>query len=175
LGTTSDAADVLQTILQTAVSPLVIDADAINIMAAYPSMLDMLPEDSILTPHPKEFDRLTGSACRTSFERRQKALLFAAERNVIVVLKGAYTAICLPNGHTIFNPTGNPGMATAGSGDVLTGIILSLLAQNYTPKEAAVAGTYIHGLAGDLAAAEYGQNSMIAGDIIRMLGKAFRN
>ena len=109
----------------------------------------------------------------TSFERLEKQRELSVKNNIIVVLKGAHTTVAMPNGTIFFNTTGNPGMATAGSGDVLTGIILSLLAQRYSPEEAAVLGVYLHGLAGDLAAEEIGQEALIASDITEHLGKAY--
>lgn len=152
--------------------PLVADADAINILAMHPEWLQKLPENSILTPHPGEFDRLTKKH-ETSWGRIQSQIAFSKKHQVIVVLKGAYTSISHPNGNVYFNSTGNPGMATAGSGDVLTGIILSFLAQKYEPLDAARLGVYVHGLAGDLAMQENGEESLIASDIILNLGKAF--
>jgi NAD(P)H-hydrate repair Nnr-like enzyme with NAD(P)H-hydrate dehydratase domain len=103
----------------------------------------------------------------------QKQIEFSKIYKVYIVLKGAHTSISCPDGHCFFNSTGNPGMATGGSGDVLTGIILSLLAQGYTPKESAITGVYIHGLAGDLAAQDLSEESMIAGDIVNYISKAF--
>ncbi len=153
--------------------PLVIDADALNLIASDVNLLESIPEKSILTPHPKEFDRLAGDS-NSSYERLRKAREFAMEHKVCIVLKGAYTAICTPGGNTYFNSNGNPGMATAGSGDVLTGIILGLLAQGYSPETASAVGVFIHGAAGDLAANFLSEESMLAGDIIEMLGKAFR-
>jgi NAD(P)H-hydrate epimerase len=135
-------------------------------------MLELLPENSILTPHPKEFDRIAGES-ENSFRRNLRQIEFSSKNNVIVVLKGAYTSIALPNGCCYFNSTGNPGMSTAGSGDVLTGVILSLLAQGYQPSHAAMLGAYVHGLAGDLATVEHGQQALIASDIVDYLGNAF--
>ena len=152
--------------------PLVIDADALNILSENKSWIEKIPENSILTPHPGEFKRLAGESAN-SFENIQKQIQFSKRYNVIVVLKGAFTSISAPDGRLFFNSTGNPGMATAGSGDVLTGIILGLLAQGIHPVNAALAGVYLHGLAGDLAAAQKSQSSLIAGDIIEFLGKAF--
>ena len=151
---------------------LVIDADALNIIAENSEMLHNLPEGTIITPHPREFDRLAGSS-DNAYERLQKARLIASEQKILVLLKGAYTAICMPSGKVFFNMSGNPGMATAGSGDVLTGIILGLLAQGYSPEEASVISVYIHGIAGNLAATNLSEESIIAGDIVQMLGKAF--
>ena len=117
-------------------------------------VLELFPEGTILTPHPKEFDRLAGESSN-SYQRHMKQTEFAAKHNVIVVLKGAYTGIASPDGRYWFNTTGNPGMATGGSGDVLTGLITGLLAQGMNPLDAALAGVYLHGLAGDLAAEEF--------------------
>ncbi|MDR0743551.1 MAG: NAD(P)H-hydrate dehydratase [Tannerella sp.] len=153
--------------------PLVLDADALNIIAANSELLHKIPQDSIITPHPKEFDRLAGSS-ENAYERMQKARSIASEQKICIVLKGANTAVCTPAGKVFFNTSGNPGMATAGSGDVLTGIILGLSAQGYGPEEAAVIGVYIHGIAGNLAAANLSEESLIAGDITGMLGKAFK-
>jgi len=152
---------------------LVIDADALNIIAANSVLLSKLPKETILTPHPKEFDRIAGRS-ENSYERLQKARSIAAEQGIYIVLKGGYTAICTPSGDVFFNTTGNPGMATAGSGDVLTGIILGLLAQGYKPEDAAVIAVYLHGVAGDFAASNYSEESMLAGDITTMLGKVFK-
>ncbi|MBK5203281.1 MAG: NAD(P)H-hydrate dehydratase, partial [Prolixibacteraceae bacterium] len=151
---------------------MVLDADALNILSENRDMLNILPENAILTPHPKEFERLAGK-CNDSWSRLCLLRDFSSEYKVIVVLKGAYTSIAFPNGDVWFNTTGNPGMATAGSGDVLTGLILGLLSQNISLKDAALLGVYLHGFAGDLAAKEIGQESMISGDIIRYLGKSF--
>lgn len=153
--------------------PLVLDADALNMLSENKEWFRFLPENSILTPHPREFERLAGTSVN-SYDRLQNQLQFSVQNKVIVILKGAHSCITLPDGCAFFNDTGNPGMATAGSGDVLTGIILGLLAQSYTPEEAAFLGTYLHGLAGDLAAAEIGQHALTSGDIIRYLGYAFK-
>ena len=153
--------------------PIVADADALNILANHRAWLQQLPKGIILTPHPKEFDRLEGHSA-DSYERLTKACNLAERLLGIVILKGHYTAICMADGHVMFNPTGNAGMATAGSGDVLTGIITGLLARGYQPKEACMVGVYLHGLAGDLAAADLGEESMLASDIIRYLARAFK-
>ena len=153
--------------------PMVIDADALNILSENPEWLEDLPADCILTPHPRELDRLIGH-CTNSFERMNRARQLAIDHHVFVVVKGHYSQICTPTGDVLFNPTGNPGMATAGSGDVLTGIITSLLAQGYLPAEAVQLGVYLHGLAGDLAAEDIGEESLIANDIINYLPKAFK-
>lgn len=163
----------LKALLQAKPGKLVIDADALNILSENQDWYGLLPEKTILTPHPKEFERLAGASVN-SFARLQKQLQFSAANKVIVVLKGAHTCITFPDGRVFFNSTGNPGMGTAGSGDVLTGFILGLLAQNYSPEDAALTGVYLHGLAGDLAASEWGEYSLVAGDIISHLGKAFQ-
>jgi NAD(P)H-hydrate epimerase len=152
--------------------PMVIDADALNILSGKPELIRLLPADSILTPHPKEFERLAGVAS-SDFERLSFARRFAQVHHVILVLKGAYTAIAFPDGSCWFNSTGNPGMATGGSGDLLTGILTGLLAQGYSPAEAALLGVYLHGLSGDLALEGSSEEALIAGDIADHLGKAF--
>ncbi|MDR1780364.1 MAG: NAD(P)H-hydrate dehydratase [Tannerella sp.] len=172
IGIGETARRALETLLCTATQPLVIDADAITILAHNSRMLDILPANTVLTPHAGEFDRLVGASVSVG-ERINKAVAMAARYRINIVLKGAYTAVCTGAGKVRFNTTGNPGMATAGSGDVLTGIILGLLAQGYEPEQAAVTGVYLHGLAGDIAAAEASQESLVAGDIIRSMGKAF--
>ncbi|MGB8490096.1 MAG: NAD(P)H-hydrate dehydratase, partial [Bacteroidales bacterium] len=151
---------------------MVIDADGLNILGLNKKWLSALPGNAILTPHPKEFERIAGRT-GNGFARLMRQIEFAAEYDSVVVLKGANTSVATPAGEVFFNSTGNPGMATAGSGDALTGIILSLLAQGYTPENAAVAGVYLHGLAGDIAAARSGQESIIASDIIDNIGNAF--
>jgi len=172
LGKKSETQLALKKLLQKKPSKLVLDADAINILSENKEWINLLPENTILTPHPKEFERLAGPTSN-SYERLQKQLQFSVKYKVIIALKGANTCISVPDGSAFFNETGNPGMATAGSGDVLTGIILGLLAQNYTSEEATLIGVYLHGLAGDLAAATFGQQALIAGDIINHMGVAF--
>jgi len=163
----------LQELLYARPAKLVIDADALNMLAANQELYRLLPPYTILTPHPKELERLVGVSAN-SFQRLQIQLQFSALYKVIVVCKGAHTCITFPNGEVYFNSTGNAGMATGGSGDVLTGIILGLLAQSYSAEHATLIGVYLHGLAGDLAAAKFGQPAMIAGDIIEQLGAAFQ-
>jgi len=153
--------------------PMVIDADALNILAAHRELLHLIPRGSILTPHPKEFERLVGN-WTNDFDRLAKQLMLARQLNSIVLVKGANTAVATPEGDVIFNCTGNPGMATGGSGDVLTGILTGLMAQGYSSREAALLGVYLHGLAGDLAGREMGQNSLIATDLIDFLPGAFK-
>jgi len=151
-------------------SPMVIDADGLNILSANPDWMDKVPEHSILTPHPGEFDRLAGES-QTFYERHLKQLQLAKRYKIILVLKGANTIVAAPDGRSWINTTGNPGMATGGSGDVL---LVSLLAQGYDPIEAAVAGVYLHGLAGDLALNTESEESLLAGDIINQIGNAFK-
>ncbi|MDH6535511.1 NAD(P)H-hydrate dehydratase [Parabacteroides sp. 52] len=173
IGQSFETAAAVERLLERFGKPLVIDADAINLLASNHDMFNKIPSNSLLTPHPKEFDRIAGES-HSDYERLQKARMFASEKNMYIVLKGAYTATCTPDGRVFFNNSGNPGMATAGSGDVLTGILLGLLSQGYEPGEAAVLGVYLHGAAGDLAAAFRSEESLIAGDITEMLGKAFK-
>ena len=161
-------------LLDSSKVPLVVDADAINILAENKDWLHKLPENSILTPHPGEFKRLVGET-GNSYDTVHKQLAFSKEFECIVVLKGAHTSIAAPDGKLFFNSTGNPGMATAGSGDVLTGIILGLLAQGASSLEAAIVGVYLHGLAGDIVAREKSEFSLLAGDIIDYMGEAFNS
>ena len=173
LGQSEQTAIALIAQLRRTQCPMIADADAINILANHRAWIQQLPKGIILTPHPKEFDRLEGHSA-DSYERLTKACNLAERLQGIVILKGHYTAICMADGHVMFNPTGNAGMATAGSGDVLTGIITGLLARGYQPKEACMVGVYLHGLAGDLAAAELGEESLLASDIIQYLPRAFK-
>lgn len=173
LGRSPETVSALLDQLDGCQTPMVVDADALNILGENRSYLSRLPKGSILTPHPAELERLTGK-CLNSYERLQRARELAANANVHIILKGAYTAVISPDGNCRFNPTGNPGMATAGSGDVLTGIVSALLAQGHEAAEAALLGTYVHGLAGDMAARKYGERSMTAGDIIECLPSAWQ-
>ena len=154
--------------------PVVLDADALNLLAGNRQMLELVPQGSILTPHPKEFERLVGS-WKNDFERLEMQRQLAVSLKSVIVLKGAHTSVVNEAGEVHFNSTGNPGMATGGTGDVLTGILTGLLAQNYSPCEAAVSGVFLHGLAGDIAVSEVGMPSLIASDLIRFLPKAFGN
>lgn len=164
----------LKTFLEAQQSPLVLDADALNIMAtAGEDFFPLIPTNSILTPHPGEFQRLFGQS-DNSLQQVQLASKAAKKWQIIIVLKGHRTAICTPNGPIHYNLSGNAGMATAGSGDVLTGIITSLLAQSYAPTKAAILGVYLHGLAGDIYAKKNSQESLIAHDLIEYLPEAFR-
>ena len=173
LGTNENTAIALIAQIRRTSNPLVIDADAINILASHRAWMQQLPKNIILTPHPKEFDRLAGSTSANCYERLSKARDLAEHLQAYIIVKGHYSALCLPNGHIEFNSTGNSGMATAGSGDVLTGIITALLARGYNQANACRIGMYLHGLAGDLAVKELGKESLIASDIIDYLPKAF--
>jgi NAD(P)H-hydrate epimerase len=160
-------------LLDRAKVPLVIDADGLNILSQHPEWYELLPGGSILTPHPKEFDRLAGPS-ENSYQRHLKQREFAQKYHVVVVLKGAYTGIASPDDSYYFNTTGNPGMATGGSGDVLTGLITGLLAQGSKSLDSALAGVYLHGVAGDLASEASSEEALIAGDMLLYLGEAFR-
>ena len=165
--------EMLQHVFNTANKPIVIDADALNIIAQEPSLLTSIPAGSIITPHPKEFERLFGKT-QNSFERLQLAMAKANEFNMHIVLKDHYSFIACPGQKGYFNSTGNPGMATAGSGDVLTGILTGLLAQGYNPIQASLLGVYLHGLAGDIAAAKFSQEAMTARDLCHCIGDAWK-
>jgi hydroxyethylthiazole kinase-like uncharacterized protein yjeF len=172
MGTDMKSQQVIHKLLTECKKPMVLDADALNILSINKNWLHHLPVGTVLTPHPKEFERLAGKS-QNDFDRLQRQIRFSQEYNCIVILKGAHSSIATSDGKVRFNSTGNPGMATAGSGDVLTGIILSLLSQGYTPEDAAVLGVYLHGIAGDIAASESCYESIIASDIINCIGKAF--
>lgn len=172
MGTDPLSASALSEFIDVCKTPVVVDADALNLMARQPELLAKLPKGSILTPHPKEFARLFGENTNTMIQV-DHARIQAMRYNINIVLKGRYTAVITTEGECFYNMTGNSGMATGGSGDVLTGIITGLLAQGYAPHHAAILGVYLHGLAGDMAAKELSQEAMVAGDIINYLGKAF--
>ncbi len=173
LGQEEDTALAMMEQIQGCHLPVVLDADAINILSTHRNWLSRLPKQCILTPHLGELERLTGK-CMDSYERITKVKELASYLQSYILIKGAWTAIVTPEGHCYFNPTGNPGMATAGSGDVLTGILLALLAQGYSPEESCKLGVYIHGLAGDIAAKSLSEISMTAGDIIEALPSAWK-
>lgn len=173
LGQEEETAEALIEQIKHCQVPLILDADALNILSDSKNQLTLLPKNTILTPHPKELDRLAGK-CRDSAERLVKARELAASLKIYIVLKGAWTAIISPEGKCWFNPTGNPGMATAGSGDVLTGIILGFCSQGYSAEESCKLGVYFHGKAGDLAAEMVGEISLMAGDIISCLPAALK-
>ena len=153
---------------------LVVDADALNCMAKNKDLLKLLPANAILTPHPGEFEKLFGKV-ENDFERIKLCSKKAKELNVYIILKGHFSFIAGPLGAAYFNSTGNAGMATAGSGDVLTGILTGLLAQGYTPLQTCLLGTYLHGLAGDFAAEKLSQEAMLAGDIVEFIGSAYKS
>ena len=173
LGTNENTAIALIAQIRRATCPMVLDADALNILSSHRAWMQQLPKGIIMTPHPKELDRLAGNTSANCYERLSKASELAERLQAYIILKGHYSALCLPNGHIEFNSTGNSGMATAGSGDVLTGIITGLLARKYKQADACRLGMYLHGLAGDLAIKEIGKESLIASDIIKYLPKAF--
>lgn len=172
IGNKSNSCKAVLNLLENVKVPLVLDADALNILAEKQEWLEKLPENSILTPHPGEFKRLVGET-ENSYVSLSKQIEFSKKYKVVMVLKGAHTRITTPVGRVYFNSTGNPGMATAGSGDVLTGIITAFLAQGIKPENAALISVYIHGLAGDLAIQKKSEISLVAGDIIDYLGSAF--
>lgn len=173
LGVTSSTTAFLFDLLNHCKKPLVLDADALNIISAHPKYAKLIPPGSILTPHPGEFRRLVGE-WNNDEEKYRKQIAFSTNHKVVVILKGAYTSITNPEGEVHFMQAGNPGMAKGGSGDVLTGIIISLLAQKYSSFEAAWLGVYLHGEAGDLARNKLGEIAMNASDIIDQLPSAFK-
>jgi len=172
LGTDAQTGSVLKLLIQNFDGPMVIDADALNLLSENKTWLAFLKPHTILTPHPKEFDRLAG-AHTSDFERLQTAQELATKHTIIIILKGAHTAIITPSRKVYFNSTGNPAMAKGGSGDVLTGILTGLLARGYSPFNASMLGVYLHGLAGDLATAKYGEESLLATEITDSLPQAF--
>ena len=173
LGQSETTAIALIAQLRRTQCPIVADADALNLLSNHRAWLQQLPKGIIMTPHPVEFDRLQGASA-DSFERLTKARELAERLSAYIILKGHYTALCCPDGHVMFNQTGNAGMATAGSGDVLTGIITALLARGYKQQDACMVGMFLHGLAGDIAAKHVGMESLIASDLIQYLPEAFK-
>lgn len=176
IGTANDTLQALETLLKTnnaAGRPLVIDADALNCIALKPMMLDYVPVLSVLTPHAGEFDRMFGHQ-ESDWQRLEKARSIAAFNKVIIVLKGRFTAIVRPDGKVFFNASGSPAMATPGSGDVLTGVIAALMAQGYKPEKATMLACCIHGVAGQIAAADHGDYGVLATDIADNIGRAIR-
>ena len=172
MGTQKESHLILQNLFRKCTKPMVIDADALNILSLNSAWISDLPAGSVLTPHPREFERLAGKSS-DGYSRLCRQIKFSKETKCVVVLKGAHTSVSSPDGKVWFNSTGNPGMATAGSGDALTGMILSLLAQGYAPEDAAVTGVYLHGLAGDIATEKSSPEAIIASDIISSVGDAF--
>ncbi len=173
IGTNEITVNALELFLKTHTKPVVLDADALNCIASRPNLLRDIPVMSVITPHAGEFDRLFGE-CHSDDARLLKAIEMAQELKIIILLKGHYTAIILPDYRVFFNSTGTPAMATGGSGDVLTGLITGLMAQGITPHFSAIIATYIHGLAGEIAAKEHGEMGVTAGDIAANIGRAFR-
>ncbi|MEZ4811346.1 MAG: NAD(P)H-hydrate dehydratase [Allomuricauda sp.] len=171
MGTEKPTVKALGNFLETMGAPMVIDADGLNILAKYPEFLQHLPQQAILTPHPKELERLIGK-WKDDFQKSEKAMEFSAKNDVVLVIKGAHT-ITIYRDKGYVNSTGNPGMATAGSGDVLTGMLTGLLAQGYSPLHAAIFGVYLHGMAGDITAHEKGYEAVTATGIIENIGAAY--
>ncbi|MFV8394064.1 NAD(P)H-hydrate dehydratase [Flavobacterium sp. LB2P6] len=171
LGQAVETQNALYQFLKTNKNSLVIDADALNIVSQNKEWLSLVPPKTILTPHPKELERLIGK-WHSEEEKIKNTISFSKQYDVIIVMKGAPTHLI--DGDTIYeNTTGNAALATAGSGDVLTGMITSLLAQSYEPISAAILGVYLHGLTADIALPETGYQSFIASDVIANIGKAF--
>jgi len=171
LGQHSKTIEAFKDFLRENKQSLVLDADALNILAENKELLQLLPENTILTPHPKELERLIG-VWKDDFDKIEKTKAFSNTYKCIVLIKGAHSIIVY--GDQLFvNTTGNPGMASAGSGDVLTGMLTGLVAQGYNPINATIMGVYLHGTAGDLALQEYGYQALLASDIIQYIGKAF--
>lgn len=168
IGKSGETLAMLKELLPMLKKPIVIDADALNLLSENRELLNHLPKNSILTPHPKEFERLT-KKWDNDYEKLDILRAFTKKYQVVVVLKGAYSAVATPDGDVHFNSTGNPGLSTGGTGDVLTGVLTALLAQGYESVEAAVLGVFAHGLAGDVAAKERGQIGMLASDVIDAL------
>lgn len=173
IGTSGPARKILLSLLGQVKAAAVLDADALNILSQEKNCWELMPKNCILTPHPKEFERLAGQSSNWE-ERHRSQLELSIKYSLFIILKGAYTCITTPAGYSFFNPTGNPGMAKGGSGDVLTGMIVSLLAQNYTPEDACIVGVYLHGVAADLAVKDESEYSLLSTDIISAIGKAFR-
>lgn len=174
LGTQEGTAIAFISQVRRAQIPVVIDADGLNILSSHRAWLQQLPKGIIMTPHPREFERLSGNRYGDSYERLSNARDMAEHLQAYIIIKGHNSALCMPDGNIVFNPTGNAGMATAGSGDVLTGIITGLLARGYRQADACMLGMYLHGLAGDMAAEDLGEESVVASDIIKYLPKAFK-
>lgn len=173
LGTDSSTKKALLRFLKSASEPLLLDADALNIISENREYLHLLPKKSVITPHPKEFERLFG-ATENSFKRLELAREKAKELHIFIVLKDHHTQAVTPEGKVFYNITGNSGLAKGGSGDILTGIITSLLAQNYSPENACIFGVWLHGKAADFAAEKFSKESMLPTDVINELGAVFQ-
>jgi NAD(P)H-hydrate epimerase len=172
IGIATETKKALQEIFEAFKKPVVLDADALNLISSDKKLLKKIPKDSILTPHPKEFERLFGET-KNDFDRVKLAEQKAQELDVVIVLKGHHTCITTPGGKVYFNNTGNAGMAKGGSGDVLTGVLTALAGQYHDTIKSAIGGVYLHGLAGDIAAKKDSIEAMIAGDIVENLGEGF--
>lgn len=172
IGTSPETTKAFKKIIQNFEKPMVIDADAINIIAKNKALLKWIPSESIFTPHAMEFERLVGKASSEA-ERTILQAEFSKKHKIYVVLKGHDTFVTCPNGSSYINTTGNAGMAKAGNGDTLTGMLTALLAQGYTPEKACIAGVYLHGLAGDIAVKVTGEFSLLPSDLINTIGQAF--
>jgi NAD(P)H-hydrate epimerase len=177
IGTSETTINALEGFLKIANAnsrPVILDADALNCIAARPTLLNYIPVLSILTPHEGEFDRLFGA--QTSAEARlQRAVEVAKHHRILIILKGRYTAIVRPDGKIYFNSSGTPAMATPGSGDVLTGVLAGFLAQGFKPEVAALIAVYVHGIAGQLAEAKHGEYGVAADDIAANIGRAIKS
>lgn len=174
IGIASKTVENFRCMLESSIKKLVVDADGLNILAEHPELMDLLPDGTILTPHVVEFHRLFGE-CMNGLERLILAQRVTSKRNLVIVLKGAHTAVVCPDSKVYFNNTGNPGMATAGSGDVLAGIITGLLSQGLSSVEAATMGVFVHGEAGDLARKKFGETSLMASDLLSFMPEAISN
>jgi len=174
LGTSDESSRAMKLLIQDCKVPLVIDADALNILAENPTWLAFLPKGTILTPHPGEFARLIGEK-KSHYDNLEAQRELSKKHGIYILLKGGRSSLSLPDGTILINGTGNPGMATGGMGDVLTGIITGLLASGYTPSRAAALGMYLHGRAGDISLESQSQESLLASDLLTFLGKAFQS
>lgn len=174
LGQNEETKNALIHFLKSQKNPLVMDADALNIISENPEFFQFIPQNSIITPHPKEFERLFGKS-KNSFEQLEIAKKYASQLGIYIILKGHHTQIITPEKDVFYNTTGNAGMAKGGSGDVLLGIITSLLAQHYSALDACLFGVWLHGKAGDSAAEKFSQESMLPSDLVDELGSVFKS
>ncbi len=173
VGSHPNTVEAFLSLLRNVTSPLVVDADGLNILASNSEMLALLPENTVLTPHVGEFNRLFG-ATDSAYERLILAQKKSAEHKVVIVLKGAHTQVVTPSGEVFINSSGNSGLASGGSGDVLTGLITGLLAQGYTAENACVLAVYLHGLAADILVREIGKTALVANVLVESIGEAFK-
>ena len=174
IGKAEETIRALKLLIQEAKVPLVLDADALNILSDNPTWLAFLPKGSILTPHPGEFARLAGDKL-SHFDSIEKQRELSRKHGIYILLKGAHSSLSFPDGRVLINSTGNPGMASGGMGDALTGIITGLLASGYNPLEAAALAMFVHGKAGDLALEKQSVESLVASDLIENIGNAFES